>query len=102
MAETSNSNGSHAEPPPQVRELVGEEVVLDVASTFVFIGTLKRVGHDWLVLVEADVHDLRDTQTTREKYLLACREHGISRNRTSVWVAMREVVGISRLSDIVA
>lgn len=86
---------------PNWQDLVGQVVVLDLASPYVVLGKLVEKQAEFLLLEEADVHDLRDTQTTREKYVLACRGHGISPNRRWAWVALREVVGVSRLDDVI-
>ena len=83
-----------------VESLIGEIVVLDVASPFVFAGRLVAAQSDYLVLEQADCHDLRDTSTTRDKYVLDCSRHGLSPNRSRVWVNRREVVAISRLDDV--
>ena len=91
-----------AEPFPRLEELFGELVVLDVSSPFVYLGRLVESQGDYLVLAEADAHDLRDSATTREKYVLAARHHGINANRRWVWVSRREVVGLSRLADVAA
>lgn len=85
---------------PSWQDLFGELVVLDLASPYVYLGRLIQRQGDFLVLQDADAHDLRDTETTREKYVLACRGHGISANRRWVWVSLREVVGVSRLDDV--
>lgn len=85
----------------QIETLVGIEVVLDMGTPFVAMGTLVSVDEDFLVLREADLHDLRDTATTREKYVLDSHEHGIRPNRQQVWVNRREVVAVSRLADVV-
>lgn len=81
--------------------LLGEVVVLDLASPYVYLGRLVSVDAEHLVLEEADCHDLRDTTTTREKYVLDCRRHGFGPNRRQVWVNRREIVGVSRLEDVV-
>jgi len=86
---------------PVFEQLFGELVVLDLSSPFVVLGRLVERQGEFLVLADADIHDLRDTQTTREKYVLACRGHGISPNRRWTWVSMREVVGVSRLDDVI-
>jgi hypothetical protein len=89
--------------PPNWNELLGQEVVLDLASQFVCLGRLVQQQGDYLLLAEADVHDLRDTPTTsREQYVVAARLHGINATRRYVWVALREVVAISRLADVMA
>lgn len=81
--------------------LMGQVVVIDLASPFVYLGRLVDASEHFLVLEEADAHDLRDTSTTRERYVLQSRLHGIRANRQQVWIRMGEVVGISRLDDVI-
>jgi hypothetical protein len=59
------------------------------------------VDDAFLDLRNADFHDLRDTDTTRELYVAESVATGIKRNRKRVLVARREVVGVSRLDDVV-
>lgn len=80
--------------------LRGEEVVLDLASPWVYLGTLKGWDGAHLVLADADAHDLRDTATTREMYVLEAARHGIAPNRKRTLVRRDAVVGISRLRDV--
>jgi hypothetical protein len=86
---------------PQFDQLFGEIVVLDLSSPFVYLGRLAEARGEYLLLSDADAHDLRDTATTREKYVLDARNHGVNANRRWVWVNRREVVGISRLDEVV-
>ena len=81
-------------------ELIGEEVVLDASSPFVYLGRLTEERSGYLILEDADAHDLRDTSTTRDRYVLDSRIHGIHVNRRRVWVNLREVVAVSRLQDV--
>ena len=81
--------------------LVDHEVVVDVRSPYVMLGTLRAADERYVILEEADVHDLRDTQTSRELYVLESRRHGIRANRRRVLVNRDEVVCISRLADVV-
>lgn len=76
-------------------------VVLDLASPFVVVGTLVGEDHHYLVLDDADVHDLRDSSTTRELYVLEVRRHGLGANRKRVLIRAEDIVGISLLEDIV-
>src|SRR5262249_12641768 len=84
-----------------LEELVGELVVLDLRSAYVCLGKLKRLDADFLELTDADFHDLRDTQTSRENYVASSQATGIKRNRKRVFVVRREVVAVSRLDDVV-
>jgi small nuclear ribonucleoprotein (snRNP)-like protein len=81
--------------------LIGEQVVIDMSSAYVCLGTLRAVDEAFLELRNADLHDLRDTDTSRENYVAASRATGIKRNRKSVLVARREVIAIGRLDDVV-
>ncbi|HWB08369.1 MAG TPA: hypothetical protein VG826_04060 [Pirellulales bacterium] len=87
---------------PQFEHLFGEVIVVDLSSPYVYLGRLVEAQGDYLLLADADAHDLRDTATSREKYILDARSHGLNANRRWVWVSRREIVGISRLEDIVS
>lgn len=87
-------------PAPNWHELIGALVVIDVSSPFVFIGRMVDEQGAYVVLEDVDVHDLRDAHGTREKYVLDCRRHGVRPNRRWAWVSAREIVGISRLEDV--
>lgn len=82
-------------------ELAGQVVVLDLVSSFVCVGKLAETQDAFLRLEDADVHDLRDTTSTRDQYVLKCRLHGPTPNRRQAWISTREVVGISRLADVI-
>lgn len=82
-------------------ELVGEVVVLDLRSQYVCLGTLVRFNDNAVWLSDADMHDLRDSDTTRENYIAASLTTGIKRNRRSVAIARTDIVGVSRLKEVV-
>jgi hypothetical protein len=82
-------------------EFLGEKIVVDLRSTFLCLGVLERIGEHYLEMRNADLHDLRDTETTRENYVAESRATGIKRNRKRVLVALGEVVAVSRLEDVV-
>ena len=80
---------------------IGQRVVMDLRSTFVCLGTLIGVGEKFLDLKNADIHDLRDTQTSRENYIAASVATGIKRNRKRVLINRDDLVAISLMSDFV-
>jgi hypothetical protein len=48
------------------------------------------------------VHDLRDSTTTREQYVVEARRHGIQANRKCTRLRKEEVVCIAKLEDVIA
>ena len=82
-------------------ELLNQQVVVDVESLFVFLGKLIGVNDKTLILIDADVHDLRDSNKTRERYILDSKLHGIRTNRQRVLIQRQGIVSISALDDVV-
>lgn len=85
---------------PLLDRLQGQVVVLDLSTPYVCLGTLAGCDHRYLILNDADMHDLRDSSTTRELYVLDARRHGIGSNRKRVYVRREEVVALSLLDDV--
>jgi hypothetical protein len=81
--------------------LLGQAVVIDLTGPFVILGKLRGVEGPYYVVEEADLHDLRDTTTTRDIYVLDAKRHGVNSNRKRVFVRCEGVVGISRLADVI-
>jgi small nuclear ribonucleoprotein (snRNP)-like protein len=84
-----------------LEEFIGQKVVVDLRSPYVCLGTLVGIEEHWLVMRNADLHDFRDTDTTRENYVAASLATGIKRNRRHVLLVRAEVVAVSRLEDVV-
>ena len=82
-------------------EMIGQIVVVDLRGQYVVLGTLLRFDEHYLELRNADLHDLRDADSTRELYVAEARITGVQRNRKRVLVARGEVVAVSRLEDVV-
>ena len=82
-------------------EFLDQKVVLDFRSQFVCLGTLRKFDEHFLELRNADLHDLRDTDTSRENYVAASVATGIKRNRKRLLVSRADVVAISKLDDVV-
>jgi small nuclear ribonucleoprotein (snRNP)-like protein len=82
-------------------ELLEEKVVIDLVSPYVCLGKLTRYDDHFIEVKNADLHDLRDTETTRENYIADSAATGIKRNRKRVFLRRSEVVAISKLEDVV-
>lgn len=84
-----------------LEEYLNQAVVIDLKSSYVCLGTLVEVGEHYLRLKNADIHDLRDSNTSRENYVAASQATGIKRNRKRLLVVRAEVVAIAALEDVV-
>ena len=82
-------------------EFLESKVVLDLVSPYVCLGRLTRYDDHFLELKNADMHDLRDTETTRELYVADSVATGIKRNRKRILIRRSEVVAISKIEDVV-
>ncbi len=84
-----------------LEELIGQRVVIDLRGEFVCLGTLIGMDEHFLELRNADLHDLRDTDTSRENYVAASIATGIKRNRKRLLLVRAEMVAVSRMEDVV-
>src|SRR5262249_13843863 len=98
----------YSDPSPQeprgahmLEELQNQQVVVDLRSEYVSRGPLLPCGEQFLELKNADLHDLRDTDTTRENYVADSCRTGIKRNRKRVLLCRSDMVAIARLEDVV-
>jgi len=87
-------------PSTRLAELVDQVVVVDFRSSYVCIGTLVGWDHTFVELVDADLHDFRDSSATREIYVYDSARIGVRRNRARVLVCFRDILAITRLADI--
>jgi hypothetical protein len=83
-----------------IAELMNRQVVLDVSSLYVYAGKLVGEDERYFILEDADVHDLRDTITNRELYVVELKKLGIHANRKRVLVRRDEVISLSALDDV--
>jgi small nuclear ribonucleoprotein (snRNP)-like protein len=82
-------------------ELVGQDVVLDTAGQYLYIGRLKNVDELFFELEDADVHDASESSSTKELYAIDAKKYGVKKNRKFVFVRATQVVSLSRLADII-
>ena len=83
-----------------IEEFLNQKVVIDCRSEYVCLGTLKRFDDHFLELRNADLHDLRDTDTSRENYVAASVRTGIKRNRKRLLLFRAEVVAIALMDEV--
>ncbi len=85
----------------ELADLWGKPVVLDTRGPLLYIGTLKSTGVCFYTLSDADVHDLADSSTSKEVYVMEAAKHGVRKNRESVYVRKTEIVSLSPLDAVV-
>lgn len=79
---------------------IGQVVVVDTDSSFLYLGTLAAVAEHFVLMTGVDVHDRRETPTTKEKYVLDAKRYGIRPNRKEVSIRKSIIVSLSRLEDV--
>ena len=88
--------------PSELDSLIGKQVVVDSDSSLIYIGVLEKVGHDYLVLGDVDVHDTADSKSTKESYAHETKKLGTRTNRKLTYVRLARVVSISALDDLIS
>lgn len=88
------------EPSSFLEPLLGQVVVIDLKSAYACLGTLVAYDESYLELLDADLHDFRDSKATREVYVYDSVRLGIRRNRERVLIRLNDVVAITRFADI--
>ena len=83
-----------------LHQLIGQVVVVDLDESYLVIGTLKSVDPRHLAFTEADLHDHREANCTKDVYLLETRQLGVRFNRKNVAIPRSRVLAVSRLEDI--
>ena len=84
-----------------LEELLGQVVVVDLRSPYVCLGILQAYDEHFLDMRKADLHDLRDTKSSRENYIAAAVSTGIKKNRRRVLLVRADVVALSRFEDVI-
>ena len=74
--------------------------MIDFRSSYVCLGKLARYDALFLDVLDADLHDFRDSPASREVYVYDSARVGIRRNRARVLISRADVVAITRFSDV--
>lgn len=86
--------------PERLSELTGAIVVVDTDTSFVYIGKLQAADEHFITLDEVDVHDMRESHSTRDVYVLDALKFGVRANRKRALVRLARTVSVSRLEDV--
>lgn len=78
-----------------------QKVAVDLDSGHLLIGHLLSFDLNHLLFIEADLHDCKNANSSKEIYLLEAGRYGINVNRRKVAVPRSRMLAISRLEDTV-
>jgi len=79
---------------------LGKKIVVDTRSSWVYVGLLENIGTDAIELSDVDVHDSKDTGSSKEIYILDTRRSGVKSNRERVFINLDYVISFSPLQDV--
>lgn len=83
-----------------LKKFLNKKIVVDTRSSWIYIGTLESIGKNSIELSDVDVHDSKDTPTTKEIYLLDSKKTGIKSNRDRTFVSLDYIISFSPLKDV--
>lgn len=101
MADSDLPSAPAAAPGDPLHAFVERVVILDTQGPLIYIGTLRTVTEQYLILHEADVHDSNDSRATKDLYLVETRNLGVRVNRGKVVVMRQQVASVSLLAEVV-
>ena len=103
MAAETQAGGAHPEGAPRsIQQILGQVVVVDTDSSFIYMGRLEQADEQYLCLSEVDVHEMDGDAVSKERYIHETRRIGVRSNRKLTWVRQARVVSIARLEDVMA
>ena len=85
----------------ELQEYIGNKVVLDTKSTYIYIGTLEREGNEYLDITDVDVHDHTKSTVSKELYIIEALKYGVKVNRKRAKILKRDIISLSLLDDVV-
>lgn len=84
----------------ELEKHVNQKVVLDTRSSWVYIGVLEEVTDHCAVLSDVDVHDSKDTSTSKEIYIWQSISSGVKANRERTYVNLEYIISFSLLDHV--
>ena len=83
-----------------LKKYIKKKIVLDTNSAWIYIGVLDKVLENCVVLSDVDIHDSKETLTSKERYVLDSKKTGVKTNRHKIFVSLDYVVSFSLLDDV--
>lgn len=86
---------------PEKMDLVSKVVVLDTATSWIYIGTFENEDDRYYYLSNADAFDISEVNMTKHEYILKVKKDGVVVNRKKIIVAKDKIVALTLLEDII-
>ncbi|MCI0471059.1 MAG: hypothetical protein L0Y73_05315 [Candidatus Aminicenantes bacterium] len=83
-----------------LKKYLKQKIVIDTRSSLVYLGVLENILDGALELSDVDVHENKDTTSTKEVYVMESSRSGSIPNRDRVFINMDFVVSFSLLADV--
>jgi len=81
-------------------KFIGQQVVVDTPYSILYLGTLEKENEDTIEIFDVDVHDMTESLTSKEQYIMEAARDGIKSNRRHCTIKQTAIISISLLSDI--
>ena len=84
-----------------LKKFIGEKIVIDTRSSWTYIGKLKKIKEDSILLANVDVHDNNDSASAKEIYLANSRKTGSTPNRALVYISVDYIISFSPFESLI-
>ncbi|RMD74305.1 MAG: hypothetical protein D6820_16945 [Lentisphaerae bacterium] len=81
-------------------DLIDKIVVLDLDAPQAYVGVLKAILPQWIILEQVIIYDPHSVQIGYEQFLVELRQHHQLPSRDKVYVNTHRVIGITPLDAV--
>jgi hypothetical protein len=78
----------------------GQIVICDLVDGYMIFGTLCGFSSEHLEFRDADLHDLREANSTKDVYAIETLDIGVRVNRQRCAISRLKLIAISRLDEV--
>jgi hypothetical protein len=79
---------------------VGKIVVCDLDQSYLVLGCLESFSESHVQFTDADLHDHREANSSKDVYIIESRRLGVRINRTRVAVPRHRLLAMSLLEEV--
>lgn len=98
----SSDDPSSAAPMPAtwIEKYYGHVLAVDLCDGSVLYGTIKSATHDAIFFMDADLHDMRESNSSKEVYGLETQDIGVRINRKECTIPLDKIISVCLLTDL--